>query len=155
MPAAREASMTSPAKFTASISSEVPYLRPFGYERLLHAPEAIDLARVKGGLPVLFAHDHARPIGIGRNVHLRDRRLVADVELFDLPLAREVAAMIAGGLHNISVGYAVNQMRRTGTLKGEPVYTVDDWAVLEMSYVACPADHTVGIGRAAFPIIRR
>lgn len=147
--------MPTPAKFVASLSSEFPYLRSFGFERLVHAPEAIDLARVRGGLPVLFAHDPARPIGLGRNVLLRDRRLVAEIELFDVPLAREVAVMVAAGLHNISISYSVGRMTKTGTLRGEPLYAVDDWSLIEASFVSCPADPTIGIGRSAIPLFRR
>lgn len=134
--------------FVASLSSETPFLRSFGWEVLSHRPDAIDITRGANGLPVLYAHRHDEPIGLARNLRVQGKRLLADVTLFKTARATEVAAMVADGLRSMSIGYVIEAMRQTGTRAGEPVYEATRWSLLEASFAPVPADPTVGIGRS-------
>jgi HK97 family phage major capsid protein len=136
---------TGPVRLTFPLSSEAPVERWFGTEILSHAPEAIRLDRIRtGAAPLLFNHDWGDPIGMIDGGRIENGRLVVDAHLFDTERAREVAAMIDGGLRNVSIGYEIHDMREEprGTL------TANSWEPLEGSIVTIPADVSVGIGRA-------
>lgn len=129
-----------------SASSTAPVERGFGTEILDHRPGAIDMSRLeRGAVPLLFNHDWNDPIGMIDAGAVNGERLMVDAHLFATERAREVAAMISGGLRNVSIGYQINELEeeRSGT------YRVRSWSPLEISVVTVPADATVGIGRAA------
>lgn len=132
----------------ASLSSEDPYLRDYGYEVLSHDPAAIDLSRAKEGLPLLLHHDLTQPVGMLRGVHIRDKKLRANVKFFDTEAGRNAEAMVNDGYRNMSIGYSIHKKTRTGTEDGHPVYRIDRWMPHEASLVTVPADVTVGIGRS-------
>jgi HK97 family phage major capsid protein/HK97 family phage prohead protease len=134
--------------FHASVSSETPYERAFGIEVLDHSPEAVDLSRAAHGLPLLFAHDPQRPIGMVESPRLVGRRLVASVRFFSTDEGEDVARMVREGLTTVSIGYLVDRMEQEGERDGTPVYRVRRWTLLEVSVVTIPADTTVGIGRS-------
>ena len=131
-------------KFSAS--SETPIERWFGEEVLSHEGKAVRLDRVKrGAMPLLFNHDPSDPVGIIDAARIEDKRLVVEAHLFDTARANEVAAMLRGGLKNVSIGYrlhVVEEDKKTNT------FTARDWEPFEASIVTVPADPTVGIGRS-------
>lgn len=136
---------TGQTRLSFPLSSETPVERWFGTEILSHAPEAVQLERINtGAAPLLFNHDWGDPIGMIDGGRLENGRLIVDAHLFDTERAREVKAMIDGGLKNVSIGYEIQGMREEphGTL------TATSWLPLEGSIVTVPADTSVGIGRA-------
>lgn len=133
-------------RLSFSASSETPVEQFFGTEILSHDASAIRMDRIKrGAVPLLFNHDWNDPIGMVDGAVLRDRRLLADAHLFATDRAREVAAMVEGGLRNVSISYQLHEM--------EPVdrstFRATDWEPLEISIVTVPADPSIGIGRSA------
>jgi phage head maturation protease len=51
------------------------------------------------------------------------------------------AGIKEGTLRSISIGYAVNSMKRNGeAADGLPIYTVESYRILECSVVGVPAD---------------
>lgn len=129
------------------LSSEARVERWFGTEVLSHADGAVRMERIKSGAaPLLFNHDWSDPIGMIDGGRLKDGRLWVDAHLFDTARSREVAAMIRGGLRNVSAGYEIEEItedKRTAT------FTATRWMPLEGSICTVPADHSVGIGRQA------
>jgi HK97 family phage major capsid protein/HK97 family phage prohead protease len=97
-------------------------------------------------VPLLFNHDWDDPIGMIDAGRVADRRLNVDAHLFDTARAAEVAAMLNGGLRNVSVGYRIHEAeedRKTNEIR------VTDWEPYEVSIVTVPADPSVGFGRAS------
>ena len=135
-----------PLQITFSASSEAPVERYFGTEVLRHDATSIRMQRLNGGAaPLLFNHNWDDPIGMLTGGRVKDGRLVVDARLFDTDRAREVQAMLDGGLRNVSIGYEIHEM--TEDKRG--TYEAVDWTLLEASIVTVPADFTVGIGRSA------
>jgi phage head maturation protease len=134
--------------FPASLSSELPVERSFGWEVLDHTATAIDMSRCADGLPLLFAHDPAKPIGMVENVRLVDKKLRANVRFFSTPEGDSAMQMCMEGLRTLSVGYVIDEAKEDGEQDGVPVYRVLKWMPFEASLVTIPADRTVGIGRA-------
>ena len=131
---------------TFAASSELPVERFFGTEVLSHAQGAIRMSRIESGAaPLLFNHNWDDPVGMLQAGRLKDGRLMVDAKWFDTARAKEVRAMVEGGLRNVSIGYEIREMtedRKTNT------YTATDWEPLEVSIVTVPADPSVGIGRS-------
>ncbi len=126
-------------------SSELPVERWFGTEVLRHSKDAVDMTRVSGGAaPLLFNHNWDDPIGMIDAGRLADGRLYIDAHLFDTARAKEVQAMIDGGLRNVSIGYEIRSLEEN--VKSN-TFTAVDWSLLECSIVTIPADPSVGIGR--------
>jgi HK97 family phage major capsid protein/HK97 family phage prohead protease len=128
-------------------SSEAPVERFFGTEVLSHAPGAIRTERLDAGAaPLLFNHDWSDPVGMVTAASVRDGRLWVDAQLFATQRAAEIAAMVDGGLRNVSIGYEIDEITEEAK-KG--TYTATRWTPLEVSIVTVPADASVGIGRQA------
>jgi HK97 family phage major capsid protein/HK97 family phage prohead protease len=129
-----------------SLSSELPVERAFGNEVLVHEKGAVRMDRLnKRVMPLLFNHNWDDPVGMVDSGELRDGRLVVSAHLFDTARGQEVAAMLTGGLRNVSVGYRIHDAeedRKSGEFR------VTDWEPYEASIVTVPADPTVGLGRA-------
>ncbi len=135
-----------PISITFSGTSTYRVPRSFGDEVLDHAPKAIRLERAqRGAIPLLFNHDMNDIIGMVDDVSIvHGQRTLVKAHLFDTARARDVAAMLRGGLRNVSTKYRVFEYaedKRTG------VTTATDWEPLEYSIVTVPADPSVGIGR--------
>ncbi len=127
----------------AAISSELSVKRWFGNETLLHTEKAINMERADNGLPLLYNHDHSKPIGRADNVQLVDGVLRADLTFSENTLASEVFKDVKDEfLRDVSLGY---QIERYKDVKGGVEAT--RWNPLEVSIVTVPADHTVGINR--------
>lgn len=128
-------------------SSETPVERSFGTEVLSHTAGAVRMERLeRGAVPLLFNHDWADPVGMITAARLRNKRLEVDAELFATARAAEVAAMVEGGLRNVSIGYELEEVTEDARNRGTWVAT--RWAPLEISIVTVPADPSVGIGRS-------
>jgi HK97 family phage prohead protease len=136
-------------RFNFSLSSETPVARPGGKEILSHAPGAVRLDRAQTGrMPLLFNHNWSDPVGMVDSANVRQRRLNVAGNFFDTPRANEVASMVEGGLHNVSVGYQIHQIADEEG-GAEDTYTATDWEPYEASIAPVPADPTVGVNRAA------
>jgi HK97 family phage major capsid protein len=136
-----------PPVISFSLSSEAPVQRYFGTEVLRHDDSAIDMGRLNSGAaPLLFNHNPGDPIGMIRAARIEGGRLVVDAQLFATARAQEVAAMVEGGLRNVSVGYEIDEIEEDAK---RGVYTVTRWRPLEGSIVTVPADASVGLGREA------
>jgi len=131
--------------FSFPASSETPVERYYGAEVLSHANGAIRMGRIEGGAaPLLFNHDWSDPVGMITAGRVKDGRLVVDAQFFDTARAKDVQAMIDGGLRNVSIGY---EIRKLEDRSKEKKYVAIDWEPLEISIVTVPADPSVGIGR--------
>jgi HK97 family phage major capsid protein/HK97 family phage prohead protease len=134
-----------PLRLQFPVSSETPVARWFGLEVLSHDPKAVQTGRIDAkAMPLLFNHDWDDPIGMVDGGAVIDGRLWVDTHLFDTARAREIAAMIDGGLRNVSVGYEVEEMQENGS-----TLLATSWTPIEASIVTVPADYQrVGIGRS-------
>ena len=140
-----------------AVSSEEPYERWFGTEILDHSASAIDMGRLANGAPLLREHDTERHIGVVESASIgTDKILRAVVRLGKSPEAEIAFQDIQDGiLRHVSVGYIIDQMvlesasSTTDTADlADTTYRVTAWEPLEVSFVAVPADPTVGIGRS-------
>lgn len=133
-------------------SSNIPYLRGFGYETLLHTEDAIDYTRVlAGSCPVLYNHKNDEYIGIVEKVWLVDGSLRAVIRLSkNSEFARQVSADILDGiLRSISIGYEIQEIIEGEEIDGVQQYIASKWTLYEISVVTTPADYLkAGIGRA-------
>lgn len=128
-------------------SSELPVSRWFGQEVLSHQADAVDLARLNDGAPVLFNHDPDRVIGVVERAWIdgEKKRGMARVRFSRNEFASQIVADIQDGiLRNVSVGYAI----RDAKPGAEDSIIATSWEPHEVSIVSVPADQTVGIGRA-------
>jgi len=121
------------------------------FEILSHEPSAVKLDRLKNGGPVLDNHDADEFIGGVVDCYIRDdRKCAAKVKFSRSEEGMSVYNDIIDGIRpNMSVGYRVFAMEKTGMMGDTPVYTVTDWEPFEISSVPIPADIKVGVGRSA------
>jgi HK97 family phage major capsid protein len=141
-----------------AISSEQPVERWWGIEILSHEPGDVDLGWLSSGrAPLLLDHDTGQVIGVIVKAWLgTDKVLRALARFSTSPLAEQVMQDSAAGIRvNISVGYQINELTLVemdgdpdNDGDAEPTYRAK-WTPLEASYVAIPADMTVGVGRDA------
>jgi len=133
-----------------SFSSDVPYLRSWGYEVLSHGSDAVDMTRLENGAALLAEHDGTKQIGVVERAWIDGNKGRAVVRFSkNSPLANEYYGDVKDGIRkNISVGYAVNDAEKTGERDGEDVWTVTKWLPFEISVVSVPADISVGVGRS-------
>jgi HK97 family phage major capsid protein/HK97 family phage prohead protease len=136
---------TEPMRMSFPASSETAVDRWFGTEVLRHDDQSIRMDRLKGGAaPLLFNHNWNDPIGMVDGARVQGKRLYVDVHFFDTARAKEVAAMVEGGMRNVSIGYELYEVTED-TKRG--IYTATDWGVHEVSFATIPADPSVGYGR--------
>ena len=127
-------------------SSEYPVARYFGNEILAHTREAVDLARLNDGAPLLFNHDPGKVVGVVERAWIdgKKKRGYVAVKFSRNAFAQEVLADVRDGvLRNVSVGYQIADMEQ----RGED-FVATRWSPYEVSVVSIPADPTVGVGRA-------
>ncbi len=145
----RNAKIGTGRSYPISLSSEEPVDQWFGREILDHSRGAVDLSRAEG-MPLLRDHDPTQQIGAVRDLRIgRDRKLRGNI-VFSKS-AGDVEQDVADGIRtNMSVGYRVNHYDVEHGRAGEPdTYTATSWQPMEASIVSIPADHTVGVNRAA------
>lgn len=135
-----------------AISSEEPVERSWGIEILGHNPGEPDLTFLEsGGAPLLMDHNARDQVGVVERVSLgADRKLRATVRLGRGARAEEAWRDVADGIRrNVSVGYELLEVREESARQGKPrSFRAVRWRPLEVSFVAIPADQTVGVGRA-------
>lgn len=143
----RKAEEGGAMRLSFSAASEYPVQRWYGTEILDFSDGAVMLDRAaRGAVPLLFNHDTRAVIGMVDAMSVvKGRLMVTDSHLFDTQLARDVGAMIDGGLRNVSVGYKPIEM--TENTKEPGVVRITEWEPYEISIVSVPADPTVGQGR--------
>lgn len=142
-----------------SFSSETPYKRTSWFDEpwievLGHKADEVDLTRLMSkAAPALYGHNpyaRAMHVGIVENGWLQDGRGYADIRLSKRDDVADLWRDIRDGIvRNISVGY--NILERVLTKKSDKVpseYRVTRWIPMEISFVAIPADATVGVGRS-------
>lgn len=137
-----------------AISSEHPVERWFGMEILDHGAGSADLSRLQDGGPVLLHHDTRDVVGVVEAVHMDgDRVLRGTVRFGRSARAEEAWQDVQDGIRNkISVGYQIDAYETTKGQKGAPdTIRATRWTPLEVSFVAVPADPTVGVGREFTP----
>jgi len=140
----KESGKPTSIKFSGSSTYRVE--RFFGDEVLDHKPGSVRLDRAKlRALPLLFNHDMDDPVGMVDDVRIEGERTIVDAHFFDTERAREVEAMMNGGLRNVSTRYRVHRVEEDP--KTHTSY-VREWEPLEYSIVSVPADPTVGQGRS-------
>ena len=144
-----------------SISSETPYVRYMedpesgecvkALEVLGHKPEEIDNTRMRDGLVIQDTH-HGEQIGIMDKPEIKDGKIVGTIRFGHSQKARDIEADALDGIkRNMSVGYIVNEYKRDGVDEktGLPIFRVTNWTPYEASFVNCPADTNIGVGRQA------
>lgn len=134
-----------------TFSSEIELERwPGVVEVLSHAPEAVDMTRLRAGAPLLFNHDRDEYIGIVESASIgADRKGRCVCRFSTNEDAEEIWKDVQDGiLTNVSVGYRIKEVKLTEEREnGVDIYTVTRWEPYEVSIVTIPADITVGIGR--------
>lgn len=137
---------------TLAFSSEAPYERHFGIEILDHSVESVDAAFIGSGrAPLLVDHNPTDQVGVVERIDIgADRVARAVVRFGKSARANEIFQDVVDGIRgNVSVGYVIEEMHKSGREGGLDVYRVTKWQPLEISMVSIPADTTVGVGRAA------
>jgi HK97 family phage major capsid protein/HK97 family phage prohead protease len=136
-----------------SFSSEIEYPRWFGIEVLSHDAAAVNLARLNDSAALLWNHDWDDMRGVVEPGTARidsDRKGRALVRFSKSADGEKLMHDVDDGIvTKVSVGYEVNGMKWVEERADTDVYLVTDWAPYELSFVSVPADHTVGVGRAA------
>ncbi|MEL7166689.1 MAG: phage major capsid protein [Pseudomonadota bacterium] len=141
-----------------SFSSEARYLRHDWdrdedfWEVLGHAEAEVDLTRLNSGAaPLLKDHMPVLDAKIGTVVRawVENGRGVALVRFSETRSADDILERVrSGDVTCVSVGYAITSAERMPDEDGHPVVRVTRWVPKEISFVAIPADPTVGYGRA-------
>ncbi|WP_343794982.1 hypothetical protein, partial [Sphingomonas trueperi] len=133
-----------------AVSSEYPFRRWFGMEILDHAPESVDLTRLKNGAPLLDQHGEYRQIGVVEDAWLDgDRKLRARVRFSRRAEAEVVGQDVVDGIRrHISTRYLIHEMVLESERDGVDTYRVTKWEPFEVSSVSIPVDPTVGVGRS-------
>jgi HK97 family phage major capsid protein/HK97 family phage prohead protease len=135
-----------------SFSSDVELERwPGTIEVLDHSREAVDLARLNNGGPLLFNHDLDEQIGVVESATIgADRKGRAVVRFGRSQLAEEKWQDVRDGiLRNVSVGYRIKEVKlKESRDDGTDIYVVTQWEPYEVSLVTVPADGSVGVGRS-------
>lgn len=134
-----------------SFSSEVPYLRGYGYEIISHEKGAINLERLNTKAPLLFNHNWDFQLGVIEKAWIgSDKRGYVRVKFSrDEALEGKIRDIEDGILSSVSFGYMIEEMKLTKQSEDGPdEYTVTKCLPYEVSLVTVPADFSVGIGRA-------
>lgn len=133
-----------------AFSSEAPYERFWGVEILDHGPASADLSRLKAAAPLLVNHDSADMVGVIESVRIdADRVGRAVVRFGKSARAEEIYRDVIDGIRrNVSVGYMIDEMVLEQKSADTETYRCTRWTPYEVSLVPCPADFSVGVGRA-------
>lgn len=122
-------------------------------EILVHSAAAVDLSFLNSGTAPLLdshnRHDGLRAvIGVVIRAWIKDKRLWVEARFSNRAAAQEVYHDVLDGvIQNVSVGYDVTEYVRDEN-SNPPSYRVTKWRPKEASFVAIPADATVGMGRS-------
>lgn len=137
-----------------SVADESPYLRhddTFGdyYQVLEISEDAIDTTRLVKNMPFLKDHERTAQLGAVKRFWLKDKKLYVSVKFSRSKFAQAIKDDIIDLIRqNTSVGYYVNQFKRTGQIDGIPVLRAVSWTPYECSSVSVPASVWVGYNRS-------
>ena len=136
-----------------AFSSEEPAPQWFGVEILDHDPRSIRLGRLNDGGPVLVEHSVGNHVGTVERAWVdKDRICRALVRFGKSKRAQEVFQDVIDAIKpHVSTDYLIYSMEFESEEDGVKTYRALDWEPYEISFVAIPADHTVGVGRSATP----
>lgn len=142
-----------------AISSENPVRRWWGSEVLGHTKEEVNTEYLDLGMAVLTDHDTGRHIGRFENWSLDDDRVLRGDAVFDPEdeaAVRAYGKIERGFLRFVSVGYSIERytLVEEDEERGNS-YRATRWTPAEMSFVAVPADTTVGVNRSSDGTLRR
>ena len=137
-----------------AFSSEAPVERFFGVETLSHEAGAANLSRFNDGAAVLIDHSNSirDQVAVVESARIDDDKVGRASVRFDThPDADRVFQSVRNGIvQKVSIGYQIHKFEVTeGEANGPDEVRVTDWEPLEISFVAVPADASVGVGRAA------
>ena len=137
-----------------SVADQMPYLRndqAFGdyYEVLEISEQAIDTTRLVKNMPFLKDHDHSAQLGAVKKFWLQNGKLYVSVKFSRSKFAQSIKEDIIDLIRqNTSIGYYVNEFKRTGEIDGIPVLRAVSWTPYECSSVSVPASVFVGYNRS-------
>jgi len=133
----------------ASLSTETPVERFFGFEVLEHQTRSVDLERASPSLPLLFNHNPDQVIGSVERVRIEGGKLRGTLRFAKTGRGNEVFELIRDGhLRGISIGYQIIEAQPGGERDGLPVYRVTSWRLYEATVTPVPADNAAGVGRS-------
>jgi HK97 family phage major capsid protein len=138
-----------------AFASEEPYARWWGVEILDCSRQAVQLHRMSDGAgPLLWNHDTDEQVGVVESVSIgADRVCRAVVRFGRSARAEELLRDVTDGIvRNVSVGYSIDDavlVEMSDDDSKPDTYRVTRWTPFEVSFVAVPADPTVGVGRSA------
>ena len=136
-----------------SVSSTTPYCRWGRYHEILdHSSKAVDLRYIRRDGKILVDHSSNRVDAIVGRVDkcwldgdVCRVRMIWD----DSDRANEVRRLVEKKmLRTVSIGYRVLKWKESERDDGGININVTRWELLEVSFVAVPADSSVGVGRA-------
>ncbi|WP_322009232.1 phage major capsid protein [Paraburkholderia sp. J12] len=137
-----------------AFSSETPVRQWYGMEVLSHADGAVDMSRLNDAGANLMDHDWTDQVGVIESATIDSDGVGRAVIRFSRSVrAQEIFQDVIDGIRkHVSVGYRVLEVVLTEQSEDGPdVYTVTSWMPFEISWVAVPADTTVGVGRSLAP----
>jgi HK97 family phage major capsid protein len=126
------------------------------YEVLKHSGEAVKTDRLSQGISVLVNHDINQRAGILQDGQITDKKGSGNVRFNSTQFGKDTATEVREGtLPFISVGYIVHSESRVADIDPTDdedenylgTYEADSWEPVEVSFVAIPADPSVGVGR--------
>lgn len=134
-----------------AFASETPYTRWWGTEILDISAASMRLDRIRDAAPLLVGHDPSDHVGVVEEVKIgADRIARARVRFGRSARAEEVFRDVLDEIRTkVSMAYLIHDMVLERMDGEEPTYRVTDYEPFEISLVSVPADHTVGVGRAA------
>jgi hypothetical protein len=142
--------------YEVAVSSEYPVRRGYGSwafdEVLVHTKEAIVMDRFASGRAAVMVEHVSDQVGVIRSARLdSDRVLRAVVRFSKNPYAQTVEKDVADGIRcNVSVGYDPHEWTTEESAEGGvETVRVTKWMPGELSFIAVPADPTVGVNRSA------
>jgi hypothetical protein len=168
--ATRFDSTTTPTTYDAAshsvdavISSGAPVRRFYGTEVLRISKSAVDLSRLRTGIPLLDSHNQisiTHTLGRLTDAWIDGRKLFGSLRFSQTYEGRIAERMVArGDLFGISAGYRVEEWsaqdedgeviknadpNRAGW-DSDITYTAERWQLFEVSLVTVPADHSSGV----------
>lgn len=134
-----------------SFSSEAEVARWGWIEVLSHEDGACDLSRLNDGGALLCDHNWSDQRGVVEKAWIDNRKGRAIIKISRSEKGEELLQDVADKIKTkVSVGYRILAVKLFEEREdGDDVYHVTRWEPYEISFVAVPADTTVGTDRAA------
>lgn len=131
-------------------------VRRYGYVETLNMdPASVDLTRIDQGQCKLLdshnAYEIEAIIGVVENGRIENGRLVGRVRFAETDKGRAAEGMVSRGeLNSFSVGYSVKRwVLISEEDTGDQTWRADEWALLEVTLCAVPADPAATVRAAA------